>query len=186
MIIRHPSHPSHLCQDPDSISRTFLEQVVLVSIVIIVMTKVKPKKGPEIWKGIVDGVLRRRAVPANLLMIMRAMKMMIIGWRRSGGRAAPANLGNLGNLGTGVSDFSCQSWPTTPKFPAQTCLKTTTTLSSSTVNNRKDCFYGHVRSWGVIIITRNIVTLVGIFWRRGCLWSLWGATSCYTRIYLFG
>ena len=58
---------------------------------------------------------------------------------KSGGRAAPANLGNLGNLGTGVSDFSCQSWPTTPKFPAQTCLKTTTTLSSSTVNNRKDC-----------------------------------------------
>ena len=30
MIIRHPPHPSHLCQDPDSISRTFPEQCVLV------------------------------------------------------------------------------------------------------------------------------------------------------------
>ena len=27
---RHPSHPRHLCQDPDSISRTFLEQSVFV------------------------------------------------------------------------------------------------------------------------------------------------------------
>ena len=26
MIIRHPRHPNHLSQDPDSISRTFLEQ----------------------------------------------------------------------------------------------------------------------------------------------------------------
>ena len=31
MIIRHPRHPSHLCQDPNSISRTFLEQLVLIS-----------------------------------------------------------------------------------------------------------------------------------------------------------
>ena len=31
MIIRHPCHPNHLSQDPDSISRTFLEQFVLVS-----------------------------------------------------------------------------------------------------------------------------------------------------------
>ena len=31
MIICHPCHPSHLCQDPDSISRTFLEQFVLCS-----------------------------------------------------------------------------------------------------------------------------------------------------------
>ena len=31
MIIRHPRHPSHLCQDPDSISQTFLEQFVLVA-----------------------------------------------------------------------------------------------------------------------------------------------------------
>ena len=30
MIVRHPSHPSHLCKDPDSISRTLLEQFVLV------------------------------------------------------------------------------------------------------------------------------------------------------------
>ena len=30
MIIRQPRHPSHLCQGPDSISRTFLEQFVLV------------------------------------------------------------------------------------------------------------------------------------------------------------
>ena len=30
MIICHPCHPSHLCQDPDAISRTFLEQFVLV------------------------------------------------------------------------------------------------------------------------------------------------------------
>ena len=30
MIIGHPRHPSHLCQDPDSILRTFLEQYVLV------------------------------------------------------------------------------------------------------------------------------------------------------------
>ena len=30
MIIRHPRHHSHLCQDPDSILRTFLEQYVLV------------------------------------------------------------------------------------------------------------------------------------------------------------
>ena len=29
MIIRHPCHPSHLCQDPDSIWRTFVEQFVL-------------------------------------------------------------------------------------------------------------------------------------------------------------
>ena len=27
---RHPHHPSHLCQDTDSISRTFLELFVLV------------------------------------------------------------------------------------------------------------------------------------------------------------
>ena len=30
MIIRPPCHPSHLCQDPDSIWGTFLEQFVLV------------------------------------------------------------------------------------------------------------------------------------------------------------
>ena len=30
MIIRHPRHPNHLSQDLDSISRTFLEQFVLV------------------------------------------------------------------------------------------------------------------------------------------------------------
>ena len=30
MIIRHPRHLSHLSQDPDSISRTFLEQFALV------------------------------------------------------------------------------------------------------------------------------------------------------------
>ena len=30
MIIRHPSHPSDLCQDPDSISGTFLERFVSV------------------------------------------------------------------------------------------------------------------------------------------------------------
>ena len=33
MIIRHPRHPSHLCQDPNSISRTFLEQLVLVNLI---------------------------------------------------------------------------------------------------------------------------------------------------------
>ena len=92
---------------------------------------------------------------------------MIIGGQRSGGRAAPANLGNLGNLGTGVSDFSCQSWPTTPKFPAQTCLKTTTTSSSSIANNRKNCSTVFMImsgvDWGVNIISKNIVTLVEIF-----------------------
>ena len=31
MIICHSCHPSHLCQDPDSTSLTFLEQLVLVS-----------------------------------------------------------------------------------------------------------------------------------------------------------
>ena len=30
MIIRHPRHPNHLSQDPDSILQTFLEQFVLV------------------------------------------------------------------------------------------------------------------------------------------------------------
>ena len=30
MIIRHPCYPSHVCQDSDSISRTFLEQFALV------------------------------------------------------------------------------------------------------------------------------------------------------------
>ena len=30
MIVCHPRHPNHLSQDPDSISRTFLEQFVLV------------------------------------------------------------------------------------------------------------------------------------------------------------
>ena len=30
MIFCHTRHPSHLCQDPDSLSRTFLEQGVLV------------------------------------------------------------------------------------------------------------------------------------------------------------
>ena len=30
MIIRHPRRPNHLSQDPDSISRTFLEQFALV------------------------------------------------------------------------------------------------------------------------------------------------------------
>ena len=33
MIIRHPCHPSHLCQDPNSISRTFLEQLVIVDLI---------------------------------------------------------------------------------------------------------------------------------------------------------
>ena len=60
------------------------------------------------------------------MVCLANLVMMIIGGQRPGGRAAPANLGNLGNLGTGVSDFSCQSWPTTPKFPTQACLKTTT------------------------------------------------------------
>ena len=31
MIILHPRHSNHLCQDPDSISQTFLEQFVLVN-----------------------------------------------------------------------------------------------------------------------------------------------------------
>ena len=31
MIIRYPRHPSHHCQDPDSISWSFLEKFVLVS-----------------------------------------------------------------------------------------------------------------------------------------------------------
>ena len=65
---------------------------------------------------------------------------MIIGGQRSGGRAAPANLGNLGNLGTGVSDFSCQSWPTTPKFPAQTCLKTTTGSTNNADETLLKCY----------------------------------------------
>ena len=33
MIIRHPCHPSSPCQDPVSILRTFLEQLVLVAFV---------------------------------------------------------------------------------------------------------------------------------------------------------
>ena len=33
MIIRHPRHPNHLSQDLNSISRTFLEQFALVSII---------------------------------------------------------------------------------------------------------------------------------------------------------
>ena len=33
MIISHPRYPSQLCQDPDSISWTFLEQFVLVKII---------------------------------------------------------------------------------------------------------------------------------------------------------
>ena len=35
MIIRRPHHPSHLCQDSDSTSRTFLEQFVLVFLYIM-------------------------------------------------------------------------------------------------------------------------------------------------------
>ena len=31
VIIRHPRHPNHLSKDPDSISRTFLEQFALFS-----------------------------------------------------------------------------------------------------------------------------------------------------------
>ena len=34
-IICNPRHPSHLSQDPDSISRTFLEQFVLVKSLLI-------------------------------------------------------------------------------------------------------------------------------------------------------
>ena len=33
MIIHHPCHPNHPCQDPDSISRTFLEHLFLVHFV---------------------------------------------------------------------------------------------------------------------------------------------------------
>ena len=29
VIICHPRHPSHICQDPDSISWTFVEKIVL-------------------------------------------------------------------------------------------------------------------------------------------------------------
>ena len=75
-----------------------------------------------------------------VIKMMSAMKVMIIGGQRSGGRAAPANLGNLGNLGTGVSDFSCQSWPTTPKFPAQTCLKTTTGNTNNADETLLKCY----------------------------------------------
>ena len=35
MIIRHPRHLCYLCQDPDSISQTFLEQFVLVRITFL-------------------------------------------------------------------------------------------------------------------------------------------------------
>ena len=35
MIIRHLHHPSHLCQDPESISQTFLVQFVFVHIAIL-------------------------------------------------------------------------------------------------------------------------------------------------------
>ena len=34
-IIRHPCYASHLCPDSDSISRTFLEQFVLVFIILL-------------------------------------------------------------------------------------------------------------------------------------------------------
>ena len=38
MIIRHPRHPSHLCKVPVSISRSFLEQFVLVLFVRLYVT----------------------------------------------------------------------------------------------------------------------------------------------------
>ena len=74
------------------------------------------------------------------MVCLANLVMMIIGGQRPGGRAAPANLGNLGNLGTGVSDFSCQSWPTTPKFPAQTCLKTTTGSTNNADKTLLKCY----------------------------------------------
>ena len=40
MIICHPCHPSQLCQDPDSISRTVPEQFVLVHIIQAEMSTV--------------------------------------------------------------------------------------------------------------------------------------------------
>ena len=81
------------------------------------------------------------------MVCLANLVMMIIGGQRPGGRAAPANLGNLGNLGTGVSDFSCQSWPTTPKFPAQTCLKTTTNNADETMLK---CYkYDHFRRFSL-------------------------------------
>ena len=43
LIIPQPCHPSHLCQDPDSISRTFLKQFVLVVLQIFLTSHVKSK-----------------------------------------------------------------------------------------------------------------------------------------------
>ena len=40
MIIRHPCHHCHLCQDPDSISRTFLEQFVLFQLSLCLVCKI--------------------------------------------------------------------------------------------------------------------------------------------------
>ena len=39
MITRHPCHPNPLTQDPDSISRTFLEQFDLVERVVSIWTR---------------------------------------------------------------------------------------------------------------------------------------------------
>ena len=39
IIIHHPRHPTHLCQDTDSISRTFQEQFVLVFMVVLLLRR---------------------------------------------------------------------------------------------------------------------------------------------------
>ena len=73
MIIRHPRH---LCQDPDSISRTFLEQFVLVY-----------KRGEwlevtfsfrfKVW-GIDGGVKRCKSNKKNLTIIVFDLPQMFV------------------------------------------------------------------------------------------------------------
>ena len=52
MIVCYPRHPIHLCQDPESISRTFLEQFALVKSPLItsfIFTIQPSRHGPSVF-----------------------------------------------------------------------------------------------------------------------------------------
>ena len=69
IIIYHPRHPSHLCQDPDSILRTLFEQFVLVAYVPLQRPGLFDKRicGKENSQTIIYLPFSFASVTANLL-----------------------------------------------------------------------------------------------------------------------
>ena len=84
MIICHPRHPNHLSQDPDSISRTFLEQFALV----LFLTEIKDQccycwKSANHHKNIIDFCIRPYAYTMKIHIKVWTWQDVACLWRKA-------------------------------------------------------------------------------------------------------